>query len=239
MTAPSPNPVTTRWIDVPTPDGTMGAYLALPPAGQGPGLLLWQEIFGVNGHIRAVAEQYALDGFVVLAPDVFWRQEPRLDIGYTPDDIQHGRRLAGQLQPAAVRTDIEAALASLRGLPAVGGRKVGSFGYCMGGRLAYLSAAFTDIDAAVAYYGGGIQGQLDKAAAVRCPMQFHYAEHDDNIPPAAVEAVRAAMAGRPAEVFVYPGAHHGFNCWARGAYHPASAALARGRTLAFLGGALF
>ena len=111
---------------------------------------------------------------------------------------------------------------------------MGSFGYCMGGRLAYLAAATAGVDAAVAFYGGGIHAQLDRAAAITCPVQFHYAEHDDNIPLDAVERVRAAMAGKGAEVHIYPGAHHGFNCWARASYHAPSAALAHGRALTFL-----
>jgi carboxymethylenebutenolidase len=104
----------------------------------------------------------------------------------------------------------------------------------MGGRLAWLAASTTPLDAAVAYYGGGIQTQLDRAPAISCPLQFHYAEHDEHIPPEAVERVRQATAGMAAEVHVYAGAHHGFNCWARSSYHAPSAALAHGRTLTFL-----
>jgi len=89
--------------------------------------------------------------------------------------------------------------------------QVSLFGWCMGGRLAYTAAAVAGVDAAVAYYGGGIQGQLALATQVRCPMQFHYAGHDDHIPPEAVGSVRAAFAGKPAEFFVYPGSTHGFN----------------------------
>jgi carboxymethylenebutenolidase len=116
---------------------------------------------------------------------------------------------------------------------------VGAIGYCMGGRLAYLAAATAGIDAAVAYYGGGIHDQLDRAAAVGCPVQFHYAERDDHIPLTAVEKVRAAMSGRAAELHVYPGSMHGFNCWARASYHAPSAALAHGRSLQFLAANLF
>lgn len=225
------HPVKTQWIDI--APGFAG-YLALPPAGRGPGLLLFQEIFGVNAHIRAVAEQYALDGFVVLAPDVFWRQAPKVDLGYAGADYQRAIQLMqGYAAPDAL-ADIGAATAALRARPEVGGAKVGAFGYCMGGRLAYLTAATAGVDAAVAYYGGGIHGQLDRAAAVKCPMLFHYAGHDDNIPPAAVDSVRKAFAGKAAEFHLYPDAHHGFNCWARGAYHAPSAALAHGRSLAFL-----
>jgi carboxymethylenebutenolidase len=221
-------PVTASWIDI---SPGFAGYLALPPARRGPGLLLFQEIFGVNEHIRAVAEQYALDGFVVLAPDVFWRQAPRVELGYEGADRARAIELMKAYAGPDALADIAAGVAALRGRPEVQG-KVGSFGYCMGGRLAYLAAAITDIDAAVPFYGGGIHTQLDRAPAIRCPVQFHYAEIDDNIPPSAVESVRQALPA--AEVHVYPGAHHGFNCWARASYHAPSAALAHGRALAFL-----
>ncbi|MBN8508270.1 MAG: dienelactone hydrolase family protein, partial [Burkholderiales bacterium] len=107
-------PVTTSWTEVAGRAGSFDAYLALPPAGTGPGLLLLQEIFGVNVHIRAVAEQYALDGFVVLAPDLFWQQVRRLDIGYTPDDIQRGRALAMAADRAALQRDLADGAAALR-----------------------------------------------------------------------------------------------------------------------------
>lgn len=225
------NPVHTQWIEI--GDG-YGGYLALPPAGSGPGLLLMQEIFGVNLHIRRLVDQYALDGFVVLAPDVFWRQAPRVELGYEGAERQRGIELAGQLKPAEVLADLQAAAVTLRDRAETAGRKVGAIGYCMGGRLAFNAAALAGVDAAVAYYGGGIHNQLDLAANIACPVQFHYAEHDDNIPPAAVEKVRQAMAGKPHELHVYPGSTHGFNCWARASYHAPSAALAHGRSLLFL-----
>ena len=224
------SPVRTSWIDI--APGFAG-YLALPPARQGPGLVLFQEIFGVNPHIRALAEQYALDGFAVLAPDVFWRQAPRVELGYEGADRERARALMQAYAADHVLADVAASVQALQGRPETRGR-VGAIGYCMGGRLAYLAAATTDIGAAVAYYGGGIQTQLDRAAGITCPLQFHYAEHDENIPPEAVQRVRQATAGKAAEVHVYPGATHGFNCWARASYHAPSAALTHGRTLAFL-----
>ena len=234
------SPVQTDWVPVPIGGGeTFDAFLARPPAGRGPGLVLFQEIFGVNEHIRAVAEQYALDGFVVLAPDVFWRQQRRIELGYEGDDRQRGIAMAGALKPAEVGSDLGAAVAALRARPELHGGKVGAIGYCMGGRLAYLAAATAGVNAAVAYYGGGIHDQLDKAAGIGCPIQFHYAERDDHIPPSAVGKVREAMQGRTAEVHVYPGAMHGFNCWARASYQAASAALAHGRSLQFLATHLF
>jgi carboxymethylenebutenolidase len=227
-------PVSTQWTEL-APG--FGGYLALPPGGRGPGLVLWQEIFGVNEHIRAVAEQYALDGYVVLAPDTFWRQAPRVQLGYTGADRERAVALMQAYTMEQSLADIATAVAALRAMPEVTG-PVGSLGYCMGGRLAYLAAATAGVDAAVAFYGGGIQGQLERAAGITCPMQFHYAGHDDHIPPEAVDRVRAAMAGKVAELHVYPGALHGFNCWARAAYHPPSAALSHGRTLVFLAAAL-
>jgi carboxymethylenebutenolidase len=237
------HPVDARWTTLSTPAGTIDAYLALPPAGRGPGLLMFQEIFGVNEHIRAVAEQYALAGFVVLAPDVFWRQERRVELGYEGADWQRAvalrQGLAAADKTADLVTDIGACVAALRGLDEVAGARVGTIGWCLGGRLAYTAAALSGVDAAVAYYGGGIHDALHLASGIDCPIQFHYAGQDDHIPPAAVDRVRAAVAGKAAEVHVYPGSRHGFNCWARASYHPPSAALAHGRAVEFLARTLF
>lgn len=225
--------ITTQWIAVDSAAGRFGAYLALPPAGRGPGLLLLQEIFGVNPHIRGVVEQYALDGFVVLAPDLFWRDAPRVELAYEGADRAHAQALLQTMRPDTALADMRASLAALRARPECAG-KVGAIGYCLGGRLAYNAAALADIDAAVAYYGGGIQRQLDLAPQVKCPMQFHYAGHDEHISRADVDAVQAAMQGKTAEFHWYENAQHGFNCWARSSYHPASAALAHARSLGFL-----
>lgn len=234
------SPIQTEWTSVAVPGGAFfDAYLARPPAGKGPGLVLFQEIFGVNEHIRTVAEQYALDGFVVLAPDIFWRSQRRVELDYEGEQRQRGIELATKLRGAEVGLDMVAAVAALRARPEVDGGKVGAIGYCMGGRLAFLAAATAGVDAAVAYYGGGIQDQLDQAAAIQCPVQFHYAERDDHIPPTAVDKVRSAMHGKATEVHVYRDAMHGFNCWARGSYHAPSAALAHGRSLQFLASHLF
>lgn len=229
----SNSPVKTQWIDVDSSDGRFGAYFALPPAGRGPGLLLLQEIFGVNHHIRGVAEQYALAGFVVMAPDLFWRQGERIELGYEGADAQRAYQLMGTIKPEQVVADMKATLTTLRAR-GESSNKVGAIGYCMGGRLAFNAAALCGVDAAVAYYGGGIQNQLDLAPKIACPIQFHYGELDTHIPLTAVDAVREAVVDKDAEVHLYPGAEHGFNCWARGSYHPASAALAHGRSLSFL-----
>lgn len=226
-----------QWVP-PGPEG-FDAYLALPPAGRGPGLLLWQEIFGVNAHIRSVAEQYALAGFTVLAPDVFWRSERRVQLGYTPADIDRGRALMGQLQPDALRADLQAAAAALRARPEVQGDRLGAIGYCLGGRLAFFSAAHAGVAAAVCYYGGGIHDHLALAPQIAGALQFHYAENDGHIPPDAVERVRAATTRPGNGCHVYPGTMHGFNCWERASYQPAAAALALGRSVEFLAERLF
>ena len=215
----------------------MDAWIATPPSGRGPGLLLLQEIFGVNPHIRAVAGQLALAGFTVLAPDLFWRQGRRIELDYVGDERERAVALMRTVTRDGAVADMQATVAALRAHPACVGR-VGAIGYCMGGRLAFTAAALCGVDAAVCYYGGGIATQLDLAPSIRCPVQFHHAEQDASIPPEAVAAVAAAMAASPAgavaEFHHYPGAQHGFNCWDRAAYHPASAALALGRSLGFL-----
>ncbi len=219
-----------QWIKIQGSDGEYGAYLSLPPTGKGPGLVLFQEIFGVNEHIRTIADQYALDGYVVLVPDVFWRQAPRIELGYVGADMDRAMQLMGEMDQKGVEADIKTTVATLRARPEVVG-KIGAFGFCMGGRLAYAAAAQGGINAAVSYYGGGIQNQLDRAASIHCPMLFHYGALDTKIPLSAINAVKTAFANKSADFYVYPNADHGFNCWARGTYHQPSSALAHARTL--------
>jgi carboxymethylenebutenolidase len=231
--------MSSQWIDVAAASGAKyGAYLSLPPAGKGPGLVLFQEIFGVNRHIRAVADQYALDGFVVLAPDLFWRDAPRVELGYEGAERERAVALMKGADPKLLLEDVKTTVAALRARPEVAG-KLGAIGYCMGGRLAYNAAALASVDAAVSLYGGGIQDQLERAASIQCPMQFHYGAKDAAIPLEAVEKVKAAFAGKKAQFWIYPDAGHGFNCWDRASYHAPSAALSHGRILEFLAPALF
>jgi carboxymethylenebutenolidase len=228
-----------RWIDIKAQDGgSFRGYLSLPhqaeKAGKGPGIVLIQEIFGVNAHIRGVADQYASDGYTVLAPDIFWRMQPMVDLGYGPEDMQQGMGYMQKMDFTAGVKDLAATVAALRGLPECSGR-VASIGYCMGGMLSYLCAANAGVDAAVCYYGGGIHTRLAEAGKIKCPVLFHFAGDDAHIPAAAVEAVKQAFAGREGvRIDVYPGANHGFNCWDRAAYKQQSSALAHGRSLSFL-----
>ncbi|WP_205417448.1 dienelactone hydrolase family protein [Trinickia diaoshuihuensis] len=227
--------MTTRWIEIDAGAGERyDGYLALPRAGKGPGVIIVQEIFGVNAHIRSVAEQYALAGYVALAPDIFWRAERRVELGYEGADRDKALALLKNIDANQAAADLGAAAKALRALPETAG-KVGAVGFCFGGQLAYLMAARGTVDAAVAYYGGGIQNKLDEAPNVRVPMLFHYAEHDSSIPQAAVAQVRQSFAGRAnAQFHEYPGVGHGFNCSDRSAYDQHASALAHGRTLEFL-----
>ena len=231
--------VSSRWIDMPSFDGgTFAAYLALPPqtprAEPAPGVVVLQEIWGVNAHIRSVAEQYASDGYVVLAPDLFWRMKPRVDLGYDEAGSKEafGYRRAIDLDLAD--RDIASTADVLRGMAEVAGG-VGVVGYCMGGMLAYRAAAKGSVDCAVCYYGGGIAQMLDLAAANTKAMALHFGERDTHVTKEHVDSIKGVLEGRSnVRIDTYPAAEHGFNCWARPSYHQQSAALARGRSLAFL-----
>lgn len=227
--------MTSRRITITADDGgEFGAYLSLPPSGRGPGLVVIQEIFGVNGHIRAVADDFAQQGFVALAPDLFWRAEPGVDLGYAPQDIERGRTLRAAIDRERMIADLRSSADALRGREEVT-RKVGAVGYCMGGQLSFALAATGAVDAAVSYYGAGTVGLLERAPQVKIPVQFHYGGRDHSIPPHEVQAVRDAFSGRDdIEVYLYDEADHGFNCDQRGSFDADAAALARERTLEFL-----
>jgi carboxymethylenebutenolidase len=218
--------------------GTFSAYLSIPPSGSGPGILVLQEIFGVNAHIRDVTDRWAEEGYVALAPDIFWRVEPGVQLDYTPDGMQKGRALRQKLDLELTLKDIAAALDTLKARPECTG-KTAAVGYCFGGLLAYLTAARTGVDAAISYYGGGIETRTDEARRIKCPIMFHYGEKDGAIPLEAREAARKALAAHDhAEFYVYADAQHGFNCDRRASFHPFAADLARSRSIGFLRSAI-
>jgi len=223
------------WMPITNSNGErFDAYLSLPPTGRGPGLILIQEIFGVNEHIRAVADQYAADGYCVLAPDIFWRDQPRLELNYDQPGFDRGLALLGRLDIEKTALDLSAAAAALRQHKACTGQ-VGSLGFCMGGLLSFVAAARAGVDSTVCYYGGGIHQHLDKVKDITCPVLFHFAENDSYIPASAVAAVRKAMKGRSnVRVVVHPQVDHGFNCWRRPAWNQVTAARARGQSLVHL-----
>ena len=225
-----------QWIDVDSGDGKFGAYLSLPRGGKGPGIVLVQEIFGVNQHIRNVADQYAADGYVVLAPDLFWRDGARIELGYDDAGWKRAVELMNATDFAKAQADIAATVKTLRALDAVGDEKVASIGYCFGGRLSYHTAANGLVDAAVCYYGGGIQNGLDRADQIKVPLLMHFGEEDSHIPLDAVEKIAERFENNDnVEIVVYPEAEHGFNCSHRDSYNQRAAAEAHGNTLIFLG----
>ncbi len=188
------------------------------------GLVVVQEIFGVNGHMRNVCAAFAAQGYAVVAPALFDRTERGVELGYTAPDVARGRDLRAKVPDAGVMHDIEAAAAALPG------KMLGVVGYCWGGTVAWWGATrSTSFRAAVGWYGGGIAGT--RTESPHCPVQLHFGEKDSGIPLNDVDAIRAAQPD--VEVFVYDGAQHGFGCDERGSYSAPDAALAQERTLAF------
>lgn len=203
------------------------AYEANPAGDAKAGIVVIQEIFGVNEHIRSVADGYAQQGYYVIAPAIFDRVQTGVELGYDEDGMGTGMKLAFEdLKLEDALSDIQA------GINAASGRagKVGVVGYCFGGLLTWLSACdLQGVACASSYYGGGVSGARHKQA--KCPVMMHFGELDAHIPLSDVDDVREAQP--EVQVFVYEGADHGFNCDARGSYHAESAAIARQRTLDF------
>lgn len=231
--------VSTRYEQVTAADGgTFDAFCAVPDAATAPGLLLFQEIYGINDNIRGLAERLAEAGYLVLAPDVFWRIEPRFerkDESGTADGVQRVQ----QLDFTLTGSDITATLAHLLAMPGCSG-KAGGVGFCLGGTLAYLFAATARVDgrgpdAAVSYYGSGLTGMLGMAEQIECPVLFHYGDRDPYIGQDKIAAVEQAMAGRPDVSLYRYDAGHAFSNWdAPSMYDAAATDLAWTRTLAFL-----
>ena len=216
---------TTRVETIDTDDGgRMGGHLALPERGSGTGLLLLQEIFGVGEYIKGRAETLAALGYVVLAPDLFWRIEPGVALAHDEAGLQAGFGYLQRLDEPRAILDAGAALAHLRALPETGGR-AGVIGFCMGGRIGYHVTARSHPDAAVLYYGSGTAAALDLAPEVRCPVLFHFGADDPYIPPEQVEQTRAAFAGRDdVEFDVQPDAQHAFDNYKAPMFHRPAAA---------------
>ena len=229
-----------QWIPLDTPAGRIAAWLAEPAGAARGGLVVVQEIFGANAHIRAVAEGYAADGYVVLAPAFFDPVEPGVELGYDQAGTARGRELVAQLGLDAALQIVAAAAAWLQARLAGRGEPnaVGTVGYCWGGTVALLSALRLGLPS-VSYYGARNLPFLEDPQLVarpRAPVMFHFGQDDPLIPDAAVQAHRQALPGM--EVITYP-AGHAFNREVDAdAFHAASAALARQRSLAFFAGHL-
>ncbi|MFO1350370.1 MAG: dienelactone hydrolase family protein [Gammaproteobacteria bacterium] len=215
-------------------DGDFSAYLASPASGTGPGILVIQEIFGVNKDMRDHCDGLAKQGYFALSPDLFWRQEPGVQI---TDKTDAEWQKAFQLyQGFSVDKGIEDLQASLRHLRTIKGctGKAGTVGFCLGGLLAYLMATRSDADGNVGYYGVGIDGKLDEAARITKPLMLHIAEEDKFVSKDAQKTIKAGLAGNAkVTVYSYPGADHAFARHNGVHYHQASAELASRRTAEF------
>ncbi len=226
------------WIRIAAADGgSFEGYLSVPAAGSGPGLVMVQEIFGVNPSVRHLADLFAAQGFTVLAPDFFWRLEPRIELAFDEAGMKRAQELHKAFDYEQGVRDLGDAVAALRKQPQCKG-PVSVSGYCLGGTFAYLAAARLPVDGAVAYYGTRIHNYLEEAGKIRCPLLLHFGELDHAVPPEALAKIRAALQGKPnVQLHAYPGAKHAFANPMRPAnYDEKSAKVANERTFAFLKG---
>ncbi|GGE46260.1 carboxymethylenebutenolidase [Agaricicola taiwanensis] len=215
-----------HWIEARRNDGTAVRCYRANAVGDVIGdVVIVQEIFGVNEHIRNVCERYAQAGFNALAPALFDRVEPDIELDYTPDGIARGRAVMSEIPTADAIADIAAAV------DACGSMKPAVVGFCWGGTLAFAAATQIGdkLSCAVSYYGGGVANLLNSPP--RCPVLFHFGEKDQSIPAETIDAVRKALPDAP--LYTYD-AGHGFSCDARASYEPESAARAFERTISFL-----
>ena len=221
-----------EWVQLKAADGhELSAYVAKPEGKAIGALVVVQEIFGVNAHIRSVVDRYAKDGFVTIAPALFDRSEKGVELKYEGEDMKKAFELYQKLNPATALLDVAAAFKHVN----AEGAKVGVIGYCYGGLMSWLSATrgpsvgMTPA-CTVGYYAGGIGNVA--AEQPSCPVMLHFGGKDTHIGPEQIEAVRAAHPD--VKIFLYDDAEHGFSCDARGSFNPEAAQLARQRSLEFL-----
>lgn len=216
-------------IELTSADGhVFDAYEVIPENAHA-AIVVVQEIFGVNAHIRSVADSYAAEGYHVVAPAMFDRVERNVELDYDADGVEAGKTYRGGLETKDALADIAASVEHV-----ASSGPVGVVGYCFGGSMAWLAAGLPSVGAAVGYYGGQITEFMNSAPTA--PIMLHFGSLDNSIPVADVEAIRGAYP--ELDVFVYEGAGHGFNCDARGSFHPEAAQLSQTRTLDFFRSAL-
>jgi carboxymethylenebutenolidase len=217
-----------------TPDGAFSAYVARPTKTPAAAVVVLQEIFGVNPVMRDITDGLAGQGYLAICPDLFWRIEPDIDItDKTEAEWKRAFELFNAFDVDAGVRDIQATISAIREDPGCTG-KVGAVGFCLGGLLAYLTATRTDVDAAVAYYGVGLENRLEEAEKLTRPVMLHIAEEDGFVPKAAQAMILAALKNHAlVDVHTYPGRDHAFARPGGEHYDAADAAKAGGRSLAF------
>lgn len=220
------------------------AYLALPDGdGPFPGIVILQEIFGVNSHIRDVTERFAQEGYGAIAPALYHRLAPGFETGYTSDDITLGREYKAKTRATELLSDIQAAIDYLKGLPKIKSNGVGCIGFCFGGHVAYLAATLPDITATASFYGAGIPAwcpgedypTLERTKDITGTIYCFFGDEDASIPPSDVSAIETQLKEHTIshKIFTYPGAEHGFFCDQRASYNPDAAKDAWGKVQAF------
>ena len=213
--------------------GSFHAYVATPAAGSGPGLVVIQEIFGINSVMRNIADAYAGAGYVAVVPDLFWRQQPGIELSSeVAADWPQALALYQNFDEDKGVEDLRDTLNYLRNLPECTG-KVGTVGFCLGGKLAYLMATRSDADCNVSYYGVGIENNLHESGNIQTPLILHLAEQDQFVPPEVQEQIKAGVKDHPlVTVYSYAEVDHAFGRVGGKAYVAEAAELAESRTLA-------
>jgi len=221
-----------KTITIDGPDGSFSGYLATPASGKGPGIVVIQEIFGVNKVMRDIADGLAAEGYVALCPDLFWRIEPGVDItDQSEEEWKKAFDLFGKYDPEKGIVDITSTIKALRPLTT---GKVGAVGYCLGGMMAYLTACHTDADASVGFYGVNIQTRLDDAKGLKNPLMLHIAGKDEFVPPEAQAQIVAGLKDNAlVTLHQYPDCNHAFARVGGAHYDKQAATDANERTLAF------
>jgi carboxymethylenebutenolidase len=215
-------------------DSSFQGYLSLPATGSGPGLILLHAIFGLNQHIRDLADTYAEEGYVVIAPDLFRHIRPGIELGDSEENLKTALTYRDRFDVEQAILDIRDTLQALRANRACTG-KVGTIGFCMGGLLAYLAASRLPLDATAAYSGVGIEKHLGETKSIRCPIALHFGSEDEFVPATARAAIKQALAENDdAEVYVYRGAGHSFDDPGRKTFDRSAASLAHSRTISVL-----
>jgi carboxymethylenebutenolidase len=214
--------------------GTFAAYLSTPKSGKGPGIVLMHAIFGVNDEMRVYADDFAAHGFVVVLPEMFWRIERGVELKPGPEGGRRAMELSKSFNTDTAQgvSDLQAAVSWLRAHPACTG-KVGTVGYCLGGKMAYLMALDSDADCNVGYFGVGIERLLDHAPRLSRPLMLHIPERDEHCAPESQAEIKRVLAGK-AEMFGYAGAGHAFNRVGGPHYHAEATAVSHARTDRFL-----
>jgi len=221
-------------VSITVNDGFFDAYVSLPPSGSGPGLLLIQEIFGVNSHVRDIADRLAAEGYIVMAPDLFWRMKRGIELGYEGADFDQALKYFEQFDETKGLADLKEAATALRDHKQCTGR-VGTIGFCLGGKLVYRLASQFNFNAAISYYPVFVDKHLEEAQRIRCEIAMHFAELDKFVPTATYETIKDALSVKPNfHIYMYDGVDHGFNCDVRESYNVDAAKLAWTRSLELL-----